>query len=192
MNISQYIKNLVVGENAGPRPKFDFAPTGEYRKYSNHLNAGRRSSSPRIKQIIHTSRLTIADIARIYANNRKATLLIKQSESELVVSNHTTNSKNKAVISSVAIRINLLKIISGQENCPAYIRVIEECWKLPIAEIRAIYREDRERQAAGNPITREELDNFSKYYRAHWQGITVEELEAQKMDLLRKMQGVAA
>jgi len=86
----------------------------------------------------------------------------------------------------------LYQVIRGEDNSPAYIRAIEECWKLPIAEIRAIYREDRERQTAGNPMTREELDNFSKYYRAHWQGITVEELEAQKMDLLRKMQGVAA
>ncbi len=190
MDISQLIRNLVVGENAGPRPKFTFAPTGEYHKHSNHLNAGRRSSSPRIKQIIQTSRLTIADIARIYAQRR---LLITDSNSELVTQTKVTNYKKKSVISNLGARVKLCETIAGRKNSPAYIRAIEECWKLPIAEIRAIYREDRERQAAGNPMTREELNDFSKYYLAHWKGITIEELEAGKMDLLRKMQqGVAA
>ncbi len=190
MDISQLIRNLVVGENAGPRPKFTFAPTGEYRKHSNHLNAGRRSSSPRIKQIIQTSRLTIADIARIYANN--PTNYKNKSLISGVNPVNPTNSRNKNVISGV-IRIELVKVIASRENSPAYIRAIEECWKLPIAEIRAIYREDRERQAAGNPMSREELNDFSKYYLAHWRGITIEELEADKMDILRNLQqGVAA
>lgn len=190
MDISQLIRNLVVGENAGPRPKFTFAPTGEYHKHSNHLNAGRRSSSPRIKQIIQTSRLTITDVARIYAQRR---LLIINSNSELVAQKEATNYKPKTVISSPAVRVNLLKTLAGRKNSPAYIRAIEECWKLPIAEIRAIYREDRERQAAGNPMTREELNDFSKYYHAHWRGISVEEFESQRLDALRKMQqGVAA
>lgn len=187
MDISQLIRNLVVGENAGPRPKFTFKDE-EYHKHSNHFNAGRRSSSPRIKQIIHTSRLTIADIARIYAQRR---LSITKSNKELIAQNQAINYESKPVIDSLAVKINLLKTVYGQKNSPAYCRVIEECWKLPIAEIRAIYREDRERQAAGNPMTREELDNFSKYYRAHWQGITVEEYEAQRQEILRNLQGLA-
>ena len=191
MDISQLIRNLVVGENAGPRPKFTFAANGEYHKHSNHLNAGRRSSSPRIKQIIQTSRLTIADIARIYANN-PTNYKNKSVISGVNNPSNPTNYKNKNVISGV-IRIELVKTISGRENSPAYIRAIEECWKLPIEQIRAIYREDRERQAAGNPITRDELNDFSKYYHAHWRGITVEEFESQRLDALRKMQqGVAA
>ena len=190
MDISQLIRNLVVGENAGPRPKFTFAPTGKYHKHSNHLNAGRRSSSPRIKQIIHISRLTVMDIARIYVNKR---LTITDSKTELLAQNKANNYKSKSVIVSLAVKINLHKTIYGKKNSPAYIRVIEECWKLPIEQIRAIYREDRERQAAGNPITRDELNDFSKYYHAHWRGITVEEFESQRLDALRKMQqGVAA
>lgn len=193
MDISQLIRNLVVGENAGPRPKFTFAPTGEYHKHSNHLNAGRRSSSPRIKQIIQTSRLTIADIARIYAHNRNINGTNYRAKSVIsAVEDNGTNYKSKPVNSAV-IHKKLIHVIASRENSPAYVRVIEECWKLPIAEIRAIYREDRERQAAGNPMSREELNDFSKYYLAHWKGITIEELEAGKMDILRKMQqGVAA
>lgn len=188
MDISQLIRNLVVGENAGPRPKFTFKD-GEYHKHSNHLNAGRRSSSPRIKQIIQTSRLTIADIARIYANNPAN---YKNKRIIGGVDSNPANYKEKIVNSGV-IRRQLVKVIATKDNSPAYIRAIEECWKLPIAEIRAIYREDRERQAAGNPMSREELNDFSKYYLAHWRGITIEELEADKMDILRNLQqGVAA
>lgn len=154
--------------------------SGEYERYSNHLNAGRRSPSSRIAHIIQISKLNLSDIARIYTHNK---INVTNSEVKPVISN-VTNYDNKPLICNVATRVKLSEVIAGRDSSPAYIRAIETAWKLPIKRIRAIYREDRERIAAGNPLSISEISQFHTEYLAHFNGITVEELQQSRKQFL--------
>jgi hypothetical protein len=53
----------------------------------------------------------------------------------------------------------MAKVLSGKRNTAHLVAILEEEFKLPIAELRELVREDRERKAAGKPIDRwEALD----------------------------------
>lgn len=103
--------------------------------------AGRRPG-PRLAVIMDISGLTLSDIARIYATNR-ITLQLK---------NCTAVNCN--------VRVKLSEVLSCKDNSPAYIRAIENAWKLPIDRIRELHRLDRSKA----PISREELSEFGKQY----------------------------
>lgn len=173
---------------AKQRKAFGFnSYSGEYQKYSNHLNAGRRSPSPRIARIIQISKLNLSDIARIYEHNR-VTPRNTDSSSNFVGLRYPTKYTSDSVIRGVT-RADLSKTIAGSENSPAYIRAIETAWKLPIERIRTIYREDRERIASGNPLSISEINQFRTEYRAHFEGITVEQLLESKSNTMKQLLG---
>ncbi len=98
---------------------------------------GRRPSQ-RLAIIIRVSDRTLSDIARIYAANRVR-----------------TQYKAVSAPNCVQTRANLSHVLAGRKNSPAYIQAIESAWKLPIEEIRAIYREDKERS-----FSKDELEKF--------------------------------
>lgn len=57
------------------------------------------------------------------------------------------------------LRKNLSRVLNGKRNTKYLVAILEEEFKLPIAELRELVREDRERKAAGKPIDRwEALD----------------------------------
>ncbi len=108
---------------------------------------GRRPSQ-RISAIMDVSDLTLSDIARIYAANRFTTTLQEKIKDNVVVSAKT----------------NLSHVLAGRDNSPAYIRAIETAWKLPIEEIRRIYREDKERILAHAELIHFKLEYAKAYF----------------------------
>ena len=52
-------------------------------------------------------------------------------------------------------------VIQGKKNLKRYIEALEQAWRLPIEEIRKIYREDK-----GRVLSQEELSQFEDWYFA--------------------------
>ncbi len=146
-----------------PVQKFGFDNhSGEYQKYTNRSKSGTRPSQ-RLAVIIKVSDRTLSDIARIYAKN-------------------LPQHYRKKSVNVVVVKTNLSHVLAGRDSSPAYIKAIEEAWRLPMAEIRAIYNEDRQRET---PLTSNELHQFFLEYKARYSGVTLAEYLDKRNQILQ-------
>lgn len=67
--------------------------------------------------------------------------------------------------------------LNGKRNTPHLVAILEEEFKLPIAELRELVREDRERKAAGKPIDRWEASDWNIIRKSRLAGMTEEEIQ---------------
>ncbi|MDV6237838.1 hypothetical protein CH379_019605 [Leptospira ellisii] len=104
-----------------------------------------RAMSERIGLIVIESKMTLRDIAFFYSNKWS----------------HLVNSPDYM---GPCYREHLADVIKGTRNTPRYIKAIEESWGLPIADIRRIYREDKELERQGRSLNREEINTFANWY----------------------------
>ncbi|TGK36090.1 hypothetical protein EHQ12_05750 [Leptospira gomenensis] len=104
-----------------------------------------RSLSPRLGAVVYESGFSLTDIAFQYS-------YILKNE----------NSKNGKPV----YREHLADVIKGIRNTVRYVKAVEQSWKLPIEEIRGIYREDKEREKRGLIPAPEEILAFADKYRA--------------------------
>ena len=82
---------------------------------------------------------------------------------------------------------NFMPVIQNKKNLIRYIEILEQNWKLSIAEIREFYAQDKL-----NPPSNAELMDFQESYIAKRKGKTVEELfskEAQRESLAALFEG---
>jgi hypothetical protein len=59
------------------------------------------------------------------------------------------------------LRKRLSDTLNGQRNTPHLVAILEEEFGLPIAELRELVQEDRERKAQGKPIDRWEASDWN-------------------------------
>ncbi|ULH29036.1 hypothetical protein FH581_017160 (plasmid) [Leptospira weilii] len=104
-----------------------------------------RAMSERIGLIVIESKMTLRDIAWYYSQKCQ----------------HITPGSNYMLTFDPAV---LSHTIKGTRNTPRYIKAIEESWGLPIADIRRIYREDKEFERQGRSLSREEINTFANWY----------------------------
>ncbi|TGK23410.1 hypothetical protein [Leptospira stimsonii] len=104
-----------------------------------------RAMSERIGLITIESKLTLRDIAFLYSSKWS----------------HLVNSPNYM---GPFYREHLADVIKGTRNTARYVIAIEESWGLPIADIRRIYREDKEFERQGRSLSREEINTFANWY----------------------------
>ncbi len=105
-------------------------------------NRGRKLGS-RLAAIVNVSKVTLSDIARIYAANRV-----------------TAQLTTKTVVNCAVTRAKLSHVLANRDNSPAYINAIESAWRLPIATIREYYQLDKT-----NPLaTKQERKQFEQEF----------------------------
>jgi hypothetical protein len=71
---------------------------------------------------------------------------------------------------------NFREVLRGNRNTKRYIQILEECWKLPISEIRNLYQMDKLR-----PPDETTIREFVLYYHAIRTGKPLEEIKARAM-----------
>jgi hypothetical protein len=112
-----------------------------------------RKLTQRLDKIIQVTKMTLRDIAAYY------------SEVPTYVNPHSQ---------MLAMHVeDLSKVIQGKRNTERYVRALEDSWKLPIEEIRAIYREDKAMEARGESWTILELRDFADRHRARINSLEV-------------------
>jgi len=67
--------------------------------------------------------------------------------------------------------------LNGKRNTAHLVAILEEELGLPIAELRELVREDRERKAAGKPIDRWEANDWNTVRKGRLAGQTEEEIQ---------------
>lgn len=106
-----------------------------------------RKLSGRLGVIVMETKMTLQDIA--YLN--------------------TADCHNITKIDYIVTQCNretLSRVIQGKRNTPRYIKAIENAWHLPIATIRQIYREDKDREAIGEVPNIDEIIEFRVWYKS--------------------------
>ncbi|WP_061252171.1 hypothetical protein [Leptospira interrogans] len=109
-----------------------------------------RAMSERIGFITIESKMNLRDIAFLYSDKWS----------------HISEYREKGPCH----REHLADVIKGTRKTPRYVKAIEESWKLPIEEIRSIYREDKETKANGKMLSIEEIKKFVDWYRSIFKG----------------------
>ncbi|MDV6236227.1 hypothetical protein CH379_011390 [Leptospira ellisii] len=134
-----------------PAKKNAGAPHRNPLRRKNELYAGiapfrrGRALSLRLAVVVSESGLSLKDIAFQYS---------------YIIKNNDSKSEKPFY------REHLADVIKGIRNTRRYVEAVEESWKLPIEEIRRIYREDKEIERNGVTPYPEEIDAFSGRYRA--------------------------
>lgn len=103
-----------------------------------------RILSKRLEQIIIESELNLRDIAFKYSQNV---------------------DKNSPFQPGPIYREHLADVIKGIRNTARYVKAIEESWKLPIDQIRLIYREDKEAENRSETSDPNSIQEFANWYR---------------------------
>ncbi|AYV56108.1 hypothetical protein [Leptospira kmetyi] len=103
-----------------------------------------RILSVRLEQIVVESELNLRDIAFKYSQNV---------------------DQNSPFEPGPLYREHLADVIKGIRNTARYVKAIEESWKLPIEQIRAIYRKDKEMEKKGEAHDPLFIREFADWYR---------------------------
>ncbi|MBE8363468.1 hypothetical protein [Leptospira borgpetersenii] len=109
-----------------------------------------RAMSERIGLIVIESKMTLRDIAFLYSETWS----------------HISECKQMGP----CYREHLSDVIKGTRKTPRYVKALEESWRLPIEDIRRIYREDKERDSMGEMLSIDEINEFADWYRSILKG----------------------
>jgi hypothetical protein len=136
-----------------------------------------RGITQRIDVIVSVTNLSLSDVARL-------------SDSEVFTDGFDTITGNLGLIvsKSPTYRSNLCDTLAGRRNTPRYVRALENGWRLPIAELRRIYNEDKSRI---EPFTHAEIREFRDWYRER-SGLQLSAAEQQARNTARSMTGASA